>query len=292
MKKMTGIFPALVTPFDDEGNLNTAAVEQLIQKLLKEGVSGFYVGGSTGESYLLGIEERKKMLEAVMDAADGRADVIANIGVFSTRDGIELAEHAERMGAAAVSSVPPFYFPFQTEEYIRYYNDIADAVSVPLILYNVPALSGVSFSTEEIERLFEREQILGIKHTSFDLFQMQRLIAENPEKTVFIGHDEIFLPALSAGARAGIGSTFNFMAGKFLRIMELFQEGNMEAALQEQNEANDTIEVLTHIGVFKGVKAALRMQGIDCGQCRKPFLPLTQEQEEELKYVLEKNHVI
>lgn len=289
---MRGIIPALVTPFDESGNLNTKVIEKLVEKHLKEGVSGFYAGGSTGESYLLTEEERKTMLKAVVEAVDGRADIIANIGVFSTRDALRLAEHAEKLGVTAISSVPPFYFPFQIQEYFRYYNDIADAVSVPVVVYNVPALSGVRFSSEELDRLLENRQIAGVKFTCYDLFQYQRLVQDHPDKNIFIGHDEIFLPAMISGADAGIGSTFNFMAEKFVRIMELFEKGSLTEAQKLQNEANEVIGVLCEIGVFKGVKAALKLQGIDCGECRRPFLPLSEGQENKLRMALEKNHVI
>lgn len=286
-----GIFPALVTPFDKEGRILRAAVEKLVEVNIKKGVSGFYVGGSTGESYLLSIEERKEMLEYAVGAVGGRVDLIANIGMISTEQTLELARHAEGLGVSAVSAVPPFYFPFTPEERIAYYHAIADAVSVPVIVYNIPALSGVQFSRTEVERLFAHEGIAGMKHTSFDLFFMQKMIEEYPEKTVFIGHDEIFLSAWAAGARAAIGSTFNFMADKFIKMAELAERGEYEKALKLQGQVNDVVTVLSEIGVFKGVKAALSLQGIDVGECRKPFLPLKEEEMQRLREVLKRSEV-
>ena len=151
MKHFTGIYPALVTPFDESGRVSLGIVTKLIDSLLEKGVSGFYVGGSTGEAYLLTSEERKQYLEAVMKVVDGRCDVIANIGMFATEHAIELARHAESVGVAAVSSVPPFYFPFEIKEYITYYHDIANAVTVPVILYNIPAMSKVNFTKNDIK---------------------------------------------------------------------------------------------------------------------------------------------
>lgn len=285
-KKFKGIYPALVTPYGENGDLKAKAVEELVEKNIQKGVSGFYVGGSTGESYLLSMEERKEMLEMVMASVAGRVDVIANIGMFATRHGIELAEHAEALGAAAISSVPPFYFPFGMEEYAAYYKEIAEAVSVPMIIYNIPAMSGVHFGRKDIDLLFSDEKIAGMKHTSYDLFQLQKIIERYPEKTVFIGHDELFLPAYMVGARAAIGSTFNFMAEKFIEMEALVQAKEMDKALAVQGQVNAVVEVLTEIGVFKGVKAALKMQGIDCGECRKPFAPLSLEEEQRLEKVL------
>lgn len=289
MNKFTGIFPALVTPFDKNGRINPGMVEQVIESCLAKGVNGFYVGGSTGESYLLTTEERRFMLEQVVKAVDGCGQIIANIGVFATAQGIELAKHAESIGVSAISSVPPFYFPFNMDEYVQYYNDLAESVSVPVIIYNIPAMSGITFKTSDIERFFANDKIIGMKHTSYDLFQLQRVLEEYPEKSVFCGHDELFLSAAAVGVRAGIGSTFNFMAEKFVKIQKLVSENQWTEAKRVQNEANAVIEALCKVGVFKGVKAALKLQGLDCGECRKPFQPLEEQQVSMLRTVLEEN---
>lgn len=289
MKKFKGIFPALVTPFDENGKIHAYAVSKLVEKCLEKGVAGFYVGGSTGESFLLTSEERRFMLEQVIKAVDGRADVIANIGVFATEQGLELAKHAESLGVAAISSVPPFYFPFSMDEYVQYYNDLAEGVSVPVIVYNIPAMSGITFKTKDIGRLFENHKIIGMKHTSYDLFQLQRVLKKHPNKNIFCGHDELFLSASAVGIQAGIGSSFNIMAEKFVKMQKLLAENNWAEAQVFQDEANAVIEALCEVGVFKGIKAALQMQDIDCGVCRKPFQPLAKDQMDYLQRVLEEN---
>lgn len=289
MKKFTGIFPALVTPFDERGKINTDAIEKLVGRCLEKGVSGFYVGGSTGESFMLTSDERKFVLEQVMKAVDGHVDVIANMGVFSTEQGVELAKHAESLGVAAIASVPPFYFPFNMDEYVQYYNDLADSVSVPTIIYNIPAMSGITFKTNDIDRMFENDKIIGMKHTSYDLFQLERVLRNYPERTVFCGHDELFLSASAIGGQAGIGSTFNFMAEKFVKMQKLLAENKWAEAQIIQDEANAVIEALCKVGIFKGVKVALKLQGIDCGVCRKPFQPLSREQVSYLQKVLQEN---
>lgn len=292
MKHFEGSYAALVTPFDGQGHINADALGRLIERNLERGIRGFYVSGSTGESFLLSMEERKYLTEAVTEAVDGRGDVIVNVGMFATEHGITLAEHAQSCGVDAISSVPPFYFPFQIGEYMQYYYDLADAVDVPVIVYNIPALSGVKFSTEELSGLLSYEKIAGIKHTSFDLFQLEQLVSSHPDKTVFIGYDEIYLSALSAGARAGIGSTYNIMPEKFVRMNELFSEGRMEEALQVQSEVNNVVAALGRVGIFKGIKEILRMQGIDCGVCRRPFLPLDEAQRAYLRKAGEQNGIL
>jgi N-acetylneuraminate lyase len=292
MNEIRGIFPALVTPFTEGGKINAEAIERLVTVNLEKGVSGFYIGGSTAESFLLSPEERKFVLETVIKNVQGKAKVIANIGLFSTEQGIDLAKHADGLGVNAISSVPPFYFKYTIDEYCNYYKDILDAVSVPMIIYNVPAMSGIQFSERDFGRFFENERIIGVKYTSYDLYLLQRLIARYPEKLIFIGHDEIFLSALAAGTKAAIGSTMCFMPEKYIRIQRHFNDQNMDKALKIQNEVNQIIAVLMKIGVFKGVKAALEFQGIHCGHCRRPFQPLAADELRLLKEVLLQTGVI
>lgn len=109
---------------------------------------------------------------------------------------------------------------------MQYYNDLADSVNVPVIIYNIPAMSGITFKTADIERFFANEKIIGMKHTSYDLFQLERVLKKFPEKNIFCGHDELFLSASAVGVQAGIGSTFNFMAEKFVKIQKLLAENN------------------------------------------------------------------
>lgn len=291
-QKFAGIYPALVTPFDADGRLDTNRAQRLVENLADRGVSGFYVGGSTGEAYLLSMDERKAMLEAVVEACPKDQAVIANIGMMATEHSVELARHAQKLGVAAISSVPPFYFSFNMDEYVRYYGDLADAVNVPVLVYNIPGMSGIQFSKTDLDRLLSNEKILGLKHTSYDLFQLQMLIHEYPDKTFFVGHDELFLSACAVGAIAGIGSTFNIMPEKFVRLMDCYRQGKQEEALAIQGEINSVVSALCKAGVFKGIKEILTLQGQDCGTCRKPFQPLSPEQKALIRVVAEKSGLI
>lgn len=286
MTQFKGVFPALVTPFDSGGRIDERGIEKLVAYNVEKGVAGFYVGGSTAESFMLTAEERMHVLEVVMAAVSGKAQVIANIGLFSTEQGIQLAQHADRLGVSAISSVPPFYYKFTMPEYIQYYSDILAAVSVPMLIYNVPAMSGVQFAEQDFAQFFTHERIIGVKYTSYDLFLMQKLIQQYPQKNILIGHDEIYLSALAAGAQALIGSTVGLMAEKFIEIERLFRSGRTEEALQIQGIVNRIVSVLVKVGVFKGVKAALEMRGIPCGPCRKPFQPLSAEELDLIKHAM------
>ncbi|MCL1951693.1 MAG: dihydrodipicolinate synthase family protein, partial [Oscillospiraceae bacterium] len=175
MKDLQGVFPALITPFDTDGQVNEDALRQLVRLGLRQGVSGFYVGGSSAEAFLLTQEERRRILETVTDEAAGEAAIIAHVGCMSTGQAIELARHAEACGADAVSSVAPFYYPFSFEELKRYYLDILDSCGLPMVVYNFPGASGVSLKLEQMAELVAHPRVIGVKHTSSDYFLLERL---------------------------------------------------------------------------------------------------------------------
>ncbi len=286
MKKFEGVFPAIITPLKEDESLNLTALEKLIEKTLAQGVSGFYVGGSTGESFLLPDGQRTELIRAVCDIVRGRAGVIANIGTFSTSASIRMAEQAADAGVSAISAVPPFYFPYNKTEIKEYYYDIQRASGLPMIVYNVPKLSGVSFGTGELEELLGHEGIAGIKQTTYDLYQTETLVRSFPGKSVFCGHDEIFLPALSVGVNAAIGSTFSIMADKFIEIRRQYQSGRLERARALQGSVNQMIDVLLEVGIFKAIKGVLKLQGIDCGDCKRPFKELTEADYKKLEQAM------
>lgn len=281
MKK--GIYPALVTPFTESGELDAYALSSLVDRLLGAGVSGFYVCGSTAEVMLLSLEERKRILKIVSAQVAGRADVVAHIGAQRTEDTIELARHAAECGVQAISALPPIYYKYSLDELTQFYLDIAATAELPLIIYNAPALSGVAFNTENTGRLFAEKRILGMKYTSYDLYEMQRMIAANPDKVFINGHDELYLNTLVFGLQHAIGSTFNFMPGNFLRLREKFEAGDMAGAYQEQDRINRVVSGLIKVGVFRGVKGMMQLLGLPGGYCRRPFLPLSAEQMKSLE---------
>ncbi len=288
MKKFEGIYPALITPVDADEEINEKALEQVIEKTLGQGVSGFYVSGSTGESFLLRDEQRVRLVKAVCEIVDGRGDVFANIGTFSTKATVKMAEAAADCKVAAVSAVPPFYFSYSKEEIKQYYYDIAQAVGLPVIIYNIPKLSGVSFGTEELVQFLSHKGIMGVKQTTMDLMQTEALVRRCEDKTVFNGHDEILLPALSVGVKASIGSTFSIMADVFVDLKKAFDAGDMEKARRLQGKGNEMIRTLLEVGIFPAIKGVLKLQGIDCGDCIKPYQPLKPEDYRKLEEALKK----
>lgn len=288
-EKFSGIWPALLTPFDKQGRVNLPVLRRLIELNIEKGVSGFYATGSTSEVFLLTREERMQIAEETVNTAQGRVKVIVHVGSLATEEAKLLAKHAESIGADAISSVPPFYYGFSFDEISCYYHDIADACGLPIIIYNFPANSGVKLTMSNIVSFLNDPRFIGVKHTSSDFFLMEQIKRKYPQDVLFNGYDEMFLSGLVAGADGGIGSTYNFMAEKFIRIHKLFQAGDLKSAQVEQQRANRIIEVLVKVGVMPGEKAILEYLGLPFGNCRKPFRELTSEEKTQIVQVYKDN---
>lgn len=292
MKDFSGIYPALLTPFKKDGSVNYDALRQLVRLNIDKGVTGFYVCGSTAEAFLLDTDTRKKLLECVVDESNGKAKILAHVGTISQNTAVDLAKHAAACGADAVSSIPPFYYGFPFDCIKNYYFALADAVDVPVLIYHFPANSGVQLTLDHARMFLADERFMGVKYTSNDLFLLSQIKALRDDAIVYNGYDEIFLSGLAAGADGGIGSTYNFMAEKFIKIKELFEKGEMKAAQALQQEANRVIAALIKLGVMPAEKAALSLMGIDMGQCLPPFQQLDETQVKWLAGVLKENNCL
>jgi N-acetylneuraminate lyase len=269
----------LLTPFDSNNKISKEALVQLIKHNIKLGVQGFYVGGSTAEAFLLSTEERKQVMDICKEAAPNHK-LIAHIGSISEDEALELALYAKALGYDAISSVAPFYYKFSFEEIKNYYFRLAKATGMPMIVYHFPAFSGVSMGVKEISTFLEKEQFIGIKFTSNDFFTLEQVRAKFPDKLIYNGYDEMFLAGVSMGADGGIGSTYNFMADKFVKIHQLFENNQIAEAQALQKEANRIITLLCQIGVMQAEKEVLNQLGIPFGNCRRPFGEPTQEQKD------------
>ena len=277
-KKFNGIFPALLTPFDAQDRINEKALEKLVKLNLDKGVTGFYVGGSTAEAFMLSEEERKYVYKLVKEMTNGECTLIAHIGCISTKQTIELGKYVEELGYDAISSVAPFYYKFSFDEIKNHYFHTVSEVDLPMLVYNFPSFSGVTLSVAQLSEFLTDDRFMGIKHTSNDYFALEQFKTNFPEKVIYNGFDEMFLAGLSMGADGAIGSTFNFMAEKFINIYNLFREGKQQEAFKVQQEANKIISTLCKVGVFQGEKAVLNLMGLDFGDVREPFAKITKEQ--------------
>ena len=282
MKEFKGIFTALLTPFDNNGKINEKQLEKLVKYNIDKGVTGFYVGGSTAEAFLLSTDERKYIMDIVKNTAPNHT-LIAHIGSINELEARNLGQHAKKLSYDVVSSVAPFYYKFSFEEIKDYYYRLADISQLPMLVYHFPAFSGVNMGVNEMKSFLNDDRFIGIKYTSNDFFTLEQCKSAFPDKLVYNGFDEMFMAGLSMGADGGVGSTYNFMAEKFVKIQELFKNNEIAEAQRIQKEANRIITILCKIGVMQAEKEVLNQLGFDFGICRPPFKEPTDEEKEIIK---------
>lgn len=282
MEKLKGIIPALMTAFDAQMRaISKEKTTALIHRLADAGVHGLYIGGSSGEMLFCSVSERMELLETVMEAC-GELTIIAHTGALTTADAIELSRHAESVGAHAISSVTPLYYKYSYREIWTYYSRLCDAVGIPVIIYNIPALTGTVLNFEQLSELLSIDGVGGMKFTSSDFFLLNRLKQSFPDKVFYNGSDEMLLSGLAAGADGGIGTTYNFMPDIILSIYSLFKNGQIKEACDVQSLANRIIAEVVAKGVLPASKQMLAFSGLDIGTCREPLLPLSTSAKNEL----------
>jgi N-acetylneuraminate lyase len=285
--KLRGLIAATYTPMQADGSLDLVAVKPLTDRLLADGVSGLYVCGSTGEGVSLEVAERQQMLEAYLAAAAGRVPVIVQVGHDSIAESRRLAEHAGKVGATAISAMPPSYFPMaDLSTLIDSMQPIAAAAShLPFYYYHIPVLAGADF---DMATFLERagthiSNLVGIKFTSYRLDQYQACLnVDGGRFDIAYGHDEMLLPALAVGARAAVGSTYNIAAPLYLRLIEAFQAGDLEVARQAQSHAVLLIRTLAKYPFHSAVKSVLAHLGTPAGPTRLPLARLNEGQQRQL----------
>jgi N-acetylneuraminate lyase len=294
-EKLKGILAALVTPFDDSGKIDKQAIRVLVKKLLAEGINGFFVCGSTGEAFLMDSAERKEVLETVAEANEGKGSLICHCGAIGTDLSISLAKHAASLGVDAISSVPPFYHHFSNDEILAYFNDLADASGKPVIVYNIPSFCGVTITPAMMASLRNKALgagssagVAGIKFTSLDLFAMEQMKTNDLDLVVYNGFDEVALAGFSMGADGAIGSNFNIMGKYFIDMQRLFLQNKIGEAQVLQKKANAAIAALYGTGkLISCIKYIISLQGIPYGISRRPFSPLTEDEQKVCRQVFE-----
>ncbi|WP_413743014.1 N-acetylneuraminate lyase [Sodalis sp. RH15] len=284
---LTGVITALLTPYDEQFRIDEASLRSLVRHNIQQGVDGLYVGGSTAEALLQNSAERRGVLRIVAEEAKGKLALVAHIGGISTAESCALAEAAAEYGYDAVSAVTPFYYPFTFPELRAHYSDIiAAAQGKPMIIYNIPAMSGVKLGMEELGELLSLPNVAALKHTSGDFYQLEQIHRAYPDKILYNGYDEIFLSGQMAGAQGGIGSTYNVMGWRYQGILRALANRDIDLARRIQSSCNQVIDVLVKTGVFGGLKTILQEWGvIRCAACRKPFSPVQENHLPELKRI-------
>ena len=257
------ILPALVTPLTPEGKLDEKSVERLVNHLYQKGVGGLYVTGSTGEGIYLDPAIRRQIVEQTVALSRGRGQVIVHVGAIQATIAYELAEHAGKAGAEAVSSIPPFAGGYSLAEIETFYRELARRSPLPVIGYYIPGLTGQTRSAEQLAAIAAIPNVTGFKFTDTNLYVMQRLASRfQPGQILYNGADEMLSLGLQMGAHGGIGTTYNFMPELFVQIARLCQAGDFAGAINVQKQANVAIEHLLRYHWLAATKQILYWQGL------------------------------
>ncbi len=265
----SGVYPAMVTPFDENEKLDEKRLRALINFLIERKLEGLYITGSTGESFLMSPEERKRVVEITVDEVKGRVPIIAHIGAIGTHSSIELARHAETAGVDAISSVPPFYWGFSADQIYGYYADITAATALPMLAYNVP-MAVLGFDI--IKRIADIEGLIGVKYTATTHHEIIRIKEEiGKDFVVFSGADEMAMSGLAFGADGIIGSFYNAMPEIWLALRDAVARGDMTVAKRLQEIGNAVIFFCLPRGGVSCIKRAMAWQGCDAGYVRRPL---------------------
>lgn len=274
---MSGIYPALVTPFTANGAVSITDLKHNIARYNQTGLTGWVVNGSTGESMLLTRDETDAVLVAVKEAAATSKHLIAGTGVESTAETIDRTKRAAEIGYQwALVKTPHYYKPaYQPEVFIEHYRRVADASPIPVLLYSVPQFTGVALEATEVAVLAEHPNIVGIKESSGNILRVSEMIATTPETfSVLTGSASTLLPALVLGVRGGILALASAFPEQCVALYQLARSGKLEQARRMQQSLLLASNLIVAEAGIAGVKFAMDQRGYRGGLPRRPLLPL------------------
>ena len=288
-----GLIAATFTACHDDGAINLDAIERQAEDLVRQRLRGVFVCGTTGESASLTTAERMEVTQRWREVAGSDLEVIVHVGHTSLGDAQALAAHAERVGAAGIAAVPPFYFrPGSVPEAVEFAARIATAAPrTPFFYYHIPSLTGVALPMAAFlpAAAAAIPTFGGIKFTHENLAEYATCLDwADGRYELFFGRDEVLLAALALGARSAVGSTYNFSAPLFHRVGDSFDRGDLAEARRLQTLANRMVGVAVAHGGIPAFKAMTRWFGVDCGPCRPPLTTLGPAQVESLRAELER----
>ena len=281
-----GVLTALVTPFRD-GELDEAALRELVERQISAGIDGLVPCGSTGESATLSHPEHRRVVEVVVAAARGRVPVLAGTGSNSTAEAIELTGYAKEAGADGALLISPYYNKPTQDGIVAHYAQIAQATAFPLLVYNIPGRTASNIRPETVARLAEIEQVVGIKEASGDLHQISEVVARCPDDfSVLSGDDALTLPILAVGGRGVISTSSNVAPSQMVELVRAFRAGDLARARDLHQKLLPLFDVLFCETNPIPVKAAVALRGLIGDEIRLPLTPITVANRERLQLTL------
>jgi 4-hydroxy-tetrahydrodipicolinate synthase len=273
---LRGVLTALATPFAPDGEIDTSALRRLVDRSIDGGVQGVVACGSTGEFAAMSSTERRLVVETVIDQAAGRVPVVAQTGALSTAEAVDLSRHAQAAGASVLMVVAPYYEPLTLDETVDYLRTVADAVDVPIMLYNLPAATGVNLTPDTVGRLArEVQNIRYIKDTSADMAQAGQLVHNYGDViATFVGWDSLMLAALTEGAAGVMAGTANVMPTELVSVYRAICDGELERAQAEWAAIYPLMDAIMSAPFIPAIKSALNALGFPAGSPRRPLRDL------------------
>lgn len=287
--RIEGVYPALLTPMTFDERVDTDALRALVAWLMDRGVHGIFAAGTHGEAYALDREQRRTLIETVVDQVAGRVPVIAGAGAITTRQSIAFARDAQHAGADAISLVTPYFIAPSQRELYHHLLSVAESVQIPSLIYNLPGRTGVSVEPETLARLSESPQIIGVKDSSGDLGSLAAYLdAVQQPFCVMNGNDHNILAALQMGACGCVAASANVAPALVVSIYEHSRAGRLAEAAEAQRRLS-RVRRLFSAGTVPGVmKEMARLIALPVGRIAAPILPLPPTVREQISRVMEK----
>ncbi|MBF0805259.1 MULTISPECIES: dihydrodipicolinate synthase family protein [unclassified Streptococcus] len=288
LSKYEGVIPAFYACYDENGEVSPERVKELVRYYIDKGVRGIYVNGSSGECIYQSVDDRKQIIEAVMEVAKGKLTVINHVACNNTKDSIELAKHSEAVGVDAIAAIPPIYFKLPEYSIATYWNSMSKAApNTDFIIYNIPQLAGVALTNNLYAEMRQNPRVIGVKNSSMPVQDIQMFVAAGGDDyIVFNGPDEQFLAGRVMGAKAGIGGTYGVMPDLFLKLDQLIKDGDLNKAKQLQYSINEIIYKMVsgRANMYAVAKEILRLnEQLDIGSVREPLEPLGENDQQIAK---------
>ena len=293
--QVEGIVPALITPMNMDGSVNVHGLVVVLNHVIEAGVHGVFALGSQGESYALTTDEKKRVIEAVLDIVDGRVPVYVGTGMITTARSVQMTKIARNMGADAVSVITPYFIQPSQDELAEHFMAVAEAAGdMPVLLYNNPKRTAISIDVDTVQKLAAVANIVGMKDSSADLVQTMTYVEATlgMDFSVMVGNDALISASLMAGARGAVAATANVAPSLIVGIYEAVKSGDKDTA-QKLQQRLLPLRKAFGLGTFPVVvKEAMNIMGLPAGPARKPIKPLTLQKRRELTEVLLKAGII
>ncbi|MFV0556432.1 MAG: 4-hydroxy-tetrahydrodipicolinate synthase [Lactovum sp.] len=292
MLEIKGIINPTLTPMNEDETVNYDELAIQINRVVEGGVHGVFVFGTNGEGYILSEEEKIEIMKIAVKEVNGRVPVYAQTGLIGTEDTIRLSQKAKEIGVDVLSLITPSFAAASQEELYTHFKTVAEAVDMPIVLYNIPARAGNAIAPETVGRLSKIKNIVGVKDSSGNFDTILQYIEQTRDRedfSVLSGNDSLILWTLLAGGRGGVAGCSNVYPEVMSNIYEEFLKGNIDVARKNQDSIRSFRDCFKFGNPNTIVKHTVGMLGYPVGSCRSPFNIVSSEATEALKLVLEKN---